>query len=130
MATSKKATKSVKSTNQKSKQTTSKSTTKSTNKTSTSKKNTKPKVKKPVVIGNVRSALARQVIEGTYDKRQCITDIKSFTSGISEDWRNGFIDFLKTKVTNENYFRALCNNALTNSKHNYDGIPVIRYWEK
>ena len=113
--------------------TTSSSKTKTAATTSSTKKSTVKTgaSKKPVRIeGNIRSALARQVITGAYNKEQCIRDVKSFTVGVSEGWRNGFIDFLENEVNSDGYFRALCNNALVNKNGKYDGIPVIRYWEK
>lgn len=80
--------------------------------------------------GNIRSALARQAIEKTFNKEQCINDIKSFDAGVSKTWSNNFINFLENNVKTENYFKSLCFNAMTNKKGNYTNIPIIKYWTK
>lgn len=128
--------KSIKNTTKSSTKSPSKTTkiiTKSSKKPANLKKSTNSKKPAKRIEGNLRSAFARQVIEGTYDIDQCRKDIKSFTVGMSEEWKKTAYDILdnvKSAKYPDAYFRALCNNALTNHKHNYDGIPVIRYWEK
>lgn len=110
-----------------------KSNTKSSNKNPVKAKSSQKTNKKPAkrIEGNLRSALSRQVIDGTYDIDQCRKDIQSFTVGMSPEWKEQAMDILDSVESSNNpdaYFRALCNNALTNKKHNYNGIPVIRYW--
>ena len=104
----------------------------SKSKVATKSKQTKKTKSKKEIEGNFRSALSRQVIEGTYDIEQCRHDIESFTTGMSSEWKQRAYEILDTVIASKNpqsYFESLCHNALTNVKHNYNGIPVIRYWQ-